>query len=119
MLCFFAIRATYACWVSGYLESVHMHLTRRNLLKIGAAGILGAQLAPLLEATPTRRARAKSVIFLHQYGGPSHLDTFDMKPDTTEQIRGIYRPIRTSAPGITICEKLPRMAPHMDKVALI
>jgi hypothetical protein len=96
-----------------------MQLTRRNVLQIGAAGFLGSHLAPLLEATPTRRARAKSVIFLHQYGGPSHLDTFDMKPDTAEQIRGIYRPISTSAPGISICEKLPHMAPHMDKVTLI
>ena len=42
-----------------------------------------------------------------------------MKPETAEQIRGIYRPIRTSAPGISICEKLPHMAPHMDKVTLI
>src|SRR6266404_2229113 len=96
-----------------------MHMTRRTLLQIGAAGFLGAQLAPLLEATPPRRARAKSVIFLHQYGGPSQLDTFDMKPETPPEFRGIYRPIRTSAPGIDICEMLPHMAPHMDKVTLI
>ena len=78
-----------------------MHLTRRTLLQIGAAGIFG----PLLLNPPahagrlTRRARAKSVIFLHQYGGPSHLDSFDMKPDTPPEFRGIYRPIQTSAPG--------------------
>src|ERR1019366_4409841 len=96
-----------------------MKMTRRNLLQIGAAGLFGSQLASVVEATRPRRARAKSVIFLHQYGGPSHLDTFDMKPDTTETIRGIYRPIRTSAAGINICEQLPHMAPHMDKVTLI
>lgn len=100
-----------------------MHLTRRALLEIGGLGLLGSQLAPLANAQPTtqgrRRARAKSVIFLHQYGGPSHLDTFDMKPGTPPEFRGIYRPIQTSAPGIQICEKLPRMAPHMDKVTLI
>src|ERR1017187_2832846 len=96
-----------------------MHMNRRTLLQIGAAGVLGSYLAPLLEATPPRRARAKSVIFLHQYGGLSHLDSFDMRPDTPPEFRGIYRPMRTSAPGIDICEMLPRMAPHMDKVTLI
>jgi hypothetical protein len=96
-----------------------MHTTRRNLLQIGAAGLLGAQLAPLLDAKPTRRARAKSIIFLHQYGGPSHLDSFDMKPGTPQEFRGVYRPIQTSAPGIQICEMLPRMAPLMDKVTLV
>src|SRR5260370_41455482 len=95
-----------------------MHLTRRKFLQIAAAGLFGSQLAPLLDATPPRRARAKSVIFLHQYGGPSHLDSFDMKPDTPPEFRGIYRPIRTSAPGIDICEKLPHLARHMDKVTL-
>ena len=89
-----------------------MQMTRRKLLEIGGLGLLGSQLAPLLDAgQPRRRARAKSVIFLHQYGGPSHLDTFDMKPDTPPEFRGIYRPIQTSAPGIQICEMLPRMAP--------
>jgi hypothetical protein len=96
-----------------------MHLTRRNFLHIGAAGLFGSALAPFLEATPPRRARARSVIFLHQYGGPSHLDTFDMKPDTPPEFRGIYRPIPTSVPGIQICQMLPHMAPHMDKVTLV
>src|SRR6516165_4404773 len=96
-----------------------MHMTRRQLLQIGAAGLFGSQLAAYLEATPPRRARAKSVIFLHQYGGPSHLDSFDMKPDTPPEFRGIYRPIRTSAPGIEICEKLPHLALQMDKVTLV
>ncbi len=99
-----------------------MRLTRRTLLQIGAAGIFGTlPLTPPARAgrLAGRRARAKSVIFLHQYGGPSHLDSFDMKPDTPPEFRGIYRPIQTSAPGIQICEMLPRMAPHMDKVALV
>ena len=97
-----------------------MHLTRRALLEIGGLGLLGSQLAPFADAQPTpqgrRRARAKSVIFLHQYGGPGHLDTFDMKPGTPPEFRGIYRPIQTSAPGIQICEKLPRMAPYSAPV---
>jgi len=100
-----------------------MQMNRRTLLQIGAAGVLGAlPLTPPADAGGSpgrRRARAKSVIFLHQYGGPSHLDTFDMKPETPPEFRGIYRPIQTSAPGIQICEKLGRMAPHMDKVTLV
>ena len=99
-----------------------MQLSRRKLLQIGAAGVFGAlPFAPPANAggSPRRRARAKSTIFLHQYGGPSHLDSFDMKPASPPEFRGIYRPIQTSAPGIQICEKLGRMAPHMDKVTLI
>src|SRR5437870_493546 len=66
-----------------------------------------------------RRARGRSVILLHQYGGPSDVDTFDMKPGTPPEFRGIYRPMQTAAPGIQICEKLSRLAPHMDKVTLV
>jgi hypothetical protein len=97
-------------------------LTRRRLLQVGGLGLLGWNLPQLLAATqttPGRRARAKSVIFLHQFGGPSHHDTFDMKPDAPEEIRGEYRPIATSAPGISICDHLPRMAQVMNKVSVI
>jgi len=95
-------------------------LTRRRLLQVGGLGLLGSLLPGALDGSqPRRRARAKSVIFLHQYGGPSHPDTFDMKPDAPEQVRGQYRPIRSSAPGIVVCEKLPRMARVMDKVTLV
>src|SRR5205085_2414534 len=92
----------------------------RSLLKIGALGLVGAQ-ALSAGALPTtrRRARAKSVIFLHQFGGPSHVDTFDMKPHATAEIRGEYHPIRSSAPGILVCDRLPRTARVMDKVTLI
>ena len=62
---------------------------------------------------------AKSVIFLHQFGGPSHVDTFDMKPAAPAEVRGEYSAVRTSAPGIQICDRLPRMARLMDKVTLI
>src|SRR5438309_2339539 len=96
-------------------------VTRRRLLQIGGAGLFGSLLPGLLEAGAARprRARAKSVIFLHQYGGPSHLDSFDMKPDIPEQFRGKYRPVRTSASGIVVSEVLPRTARVMDKVTLI
>jgi hypothetical protein len=93
-------------------------LSRRNLLKIGALSLLGPGTLAAAPST-TRRARAKSVIFLHQYGGPSHVDTFDMKPNTPAEIRGEYRPIQSSAPGILVCDRLPRTARVMDKVTLI
>jgi hypothetical protein len=96
--------------------------TRRRLLQIGGLGLLGLNLpafAAASQAVGRLRARAKSIIFLHQYGGPSHLDTFDMKPNAPDQIRGEYRPISSNVPGIQVCERLPHMARIMDKVTLI
>src|SRR5947209_8146026 len=94
-------------------------LTRRRLLQIGGLGLFG--LPQLLRAgeRSSRRPRARSVIFLHQYGGPSHIDTFDMKPDAPAEVRGQYRPMPSSLVGVPICEKLPRMARVMDKVTLV
>src|SRR5437588_5608522 len=106
------------CCASG--QQARRTLTRRRLLQIGGLGLFGSLLPELLQASSSpRRRRAKSVIFLHQFGGPSHHDTFDMKPEAPEQVRGQYRPIRSSAPGILVCEKLPRMAGVMDKVTLV
>jgi hypothetical protein len=65
------------------------------------------------------KARAKSVIFLYQFGGPSQLETFDMKPDAPEGIRGLHKPISSNVPGIQVSERLPRMAKVMDKVTLV
>ena len=61
----------------------------------------------------------RSCIFLFYYGGPSHIDTYDMKPNAPAEIRGDFRPISTKVPGLQICEHLPRMAQVMDKVAVI
>ncbi len=94
---------------------------RRSLLQVGGLGLLGLNMPRLLRAEGKKGppARAKSVIFLYQFGGPSHLDTFDPKPDAPDGIRGPYRAISTSAPGIEICEKLPRTATVMDRVSLL
>ncbi len=76
--------------------------TRRDLLRLGGAGMLGVSLPQLLRAAEkggTPKARAKAVIFLHQFGGPSHHDTFDMKPNAPAEIRGEYKPIATSRSG--------------------
>ena len=57
------------------------------------------------------------MVFLH--GGPSHLDTYDMKPDAPVEFRGEFRPIHTNVPGIDICELMPRQAQIMDKLAIL
>src|SRR5262245_36291759 len=103
--------------------------SRRHLLKIGGLGLLGLSFPKLLQAEEARnpepetrnglRARAKSVIFLYQFGGPSHIDMFDLKPDAPENIRGLHKPIATKADGIAISERLPRLARVMDKITLI
>jgi len=96
------------------------HLSRRSLLTISTLGFAGLALGKADAAgTTRRRTRARSVIFLHQFGGPSHLDTFDMKPQAPAEVRGQYRPIRTSATDIHVCDRLPRMARVMDKVTLV
>jgi hypothetical protein len=59
------------------------------------------------------------VILLHQFGGPSHVDTFDMKPAAPDAVRGEFRPIATRTPGIVVCDRLPRVAQVVDKFALV
>jgi hypothetical protein len=95
-------------------------VSRRELLRVGALSVGGLSLPTLLRAETTRpRRRARSAIILFLSGGPSHLDTWDMKPDAPEEIRGTFRPASTRVPGIQICEHLPRMAQVMDKCAII
>jgi hypothetical protein len=96
-------------------------LTRRALIQVGTAGIAGLNLPTLLRAAENTglRARAKHVIFLHQFGGPSHLDTFDMKPDAPSGIRGEFKPIATHQPGLSVSEHLPRFATVVDRFAQV
>ena len=99
-----------------------LHVSRRQALKVGGAGMLGLNMPGLLEAaekTTVIKPRAKRVIFLFQWGGPSPIDMFDMKPDAPDDIRSPYRPIQTSLPGLHVCEHLPKMAKLMEKVTLI
>src|SRR5438876_3891166 len=96
--------------------------SRRHLLKVGGLGLLGLTLPKVLWAEAQKNgpmARAKSVIFLYQFGGPSHIDMFDMKPEAPEGIRGSHKPVSSKADGIAISEHLPRLAKAMDKVTLI
>ena len=97
-------------------------ISRRRLLQVGGLGLLGLNLPTILRGEALGRGprpRAKSVIFLYQFGGPSHHETFDMKPEAPEGIRGLHKPMASNVPGIQISEYLPRMARVMDKVTLI
>jgi hypothetical protein len=95
--------------------------SRRTLLRAGTAGIAGLNLASWLAAAEKSglRPRARHLIFLHQFGGPSHIDTFDMKPDAPDGIRGEFGPIATRQPGLTITEHLPRFATVLDRFAQV
>jgi Protein of unknown function (DUF1501) len=92
---------------------------RRTILRVGGAGLLGLTLPQLLRASGTRKARTKSVIFLHQYGGPGQHETFDMKPDAPAEVRGSFKPIATRVRGLQVCEMLPRVADVADKLTVI
>ena len=95
---------------------------RRKLLQIGGLGLLGLTTPKLLRAAEQASSlpvRAKSIIFLYQFGGPSHLDTFDLKPDAPEGIRSRFGSIPSAMPGVPVCEHLPQTAKVLDKVTLI
>jgi hypothetical protein len=93
-------------------------------LRAGGLSLFGSLTLPrLLQAAaegPARpRARARSIILVNLFGGPSHLDMFDMKPDAPAEVRGEFRPVATSVPGLHICEHMPRIARWMHKATLI
>jgi Protein of unknown function (DUF1501) len=100
-------------------------VSRRGMLKAGLAGMAGLSLPALLQA----RARAaeegrgmksrKSVILLWMAGGPSHIDTFDPKPERPWQNRGPFGVTSTRLPGVVLCEHLPKMAAMLDRYTII
>jgi hypothetical protein len=99
-------------------------LTRRRLLQFGAASYLGLNLGGLWRAQvsiPTRSSAnpVRACILVFYYGGPSHLDTYDLKPNAPAEVRGEFRPISTTVPGLHVCEHLPHMARVMHKVAVV
>lgn len=99
---------------------------RRDLLKIGGLSVLGLnqwQLEQLRAAqsvdSPAGKHRRNSCVFLFLFGGPSHIDLWDMKPNAPDQVRGDFTPTNTSVPGIDICEHLPMLSKSMDKICLM
>jgi len=97
-------------------------MDRRNFLSIGAFGA-GLTLADVLRAkaasTPSLAASPKAAVMVYLPGGPSHIDTYDPKPDAPAEFRGEFKPIPTSVPGVRICEHLPLTAKLFDKLAVV
>src|SRR6188768_244352 len=97
---------------------------RRDFLRVGALGIgaMGLNLSGYLRmsaAGEVAKATAKSAIFINLTGGPSHMDTFDLKPDSPSEVRGKFNPIKTNVPGVEISEHLPNLAKCADKFAIL
>jgi hypothetical protein len=102
-------------------------ISRRSFLRIGAFGA-GLTLADALRlraqtpgapATGSPSRHARSAIMVYLGGGPSHIDTYDLKPDAPVEFRGEFKPIDTNVPGVQICEHFPRQAKMWDKFAVI
>ena len=98
-------------------------LTRRELIQVGGTGLLGLTLPGILAAeeggAKFSAGRAKSVIFLFLFGGPSQLETFDLKPEARREIRGPFQPIPCRTPDLRISEHLGRLAAISDKFSVI
>jgi hypothetical protein len=97
--------------------------SRRELLQRTAVGGLGITLPALLQAESQRPANFKCtadhLVLIFLDGGPPQLDTWDMKPDAPPEVRGEFKPIPSSLPGVPVCELLPNLAPHMHRCALV
>jgi len=99
--------------------------SRRSVLKAGALGFLGLGLDDLfrlrsLAGSPSKgSSKARNCILIWLAGGASHIDTFDPKPDAPADVRGEFKPIATSVPGLQLSEVLPNLAKIMDRVTLI
>ena len=102
---------------SAFLDGVQ----RRRFLQMGAIGIGGLALPDLLRARALAKTNTKprAVIMVVLAGGPSHLDSYDLKPGAPTDIRGEFQPISTNVPGFDICEEMPLQAKIADKLALV
>lgn len=96
-------------------------IPRRDFLRIGGLAIGGLSLADLLraEAKAGSAATGKSIVNIFLGGGPTHMDTFDLKPDAPKEYRGEFRPIQTKSEGLEICELMPELASVGDKFSVV
>lgn len=99
-------------------------ISRREMMRVGGLSLLGGMSLPLQQLAAANGATgpsgpAKSVILLNLFGGPPHIDMFDLKPQAPVSVRGEFKPISTCLPDVQICELLPLTAQVMDRVTLI
>lgn len=97
-------------------------VARRDFLKAGSLGLAGLNLASFLrmsEGGELRQGKATSAIFINLAGGPSHMDTFDLKPNAPVEFRGEFRPIATNVPGFEFCEHMPILATMADRITAV
>src|SRR5438552_2955896 len=104
-------------------------MTRREMLRARGLGLFGLGLADYLRLSDAQGntkpklhgsfGRAKACILLYLYGSPSQLETFDMKPDAPVEIRGEFKPIASSVPGLPVCELLPNLAKQMHLTTVV
>ena len=107
--------------IFGERQSFCDGISRRNFLKIGGLAMGGMSLPQLLRAESLAGARAtgKSIINIYLPGGPTHMDTFDLKPNAPKEYRGEFSPIASNVPGFEFCELMPELAKIADKFSII
>ena len=103
--------------MSHLLSDTNLSISRRDFLRAGTATALAAAIPARLQASAPTTADA--CIFLMLTGGPSHLDTFDPKPNAPSTVRGPFRPIPTRVPGMQVSELFPKMAAAADRFSLV
>ena len=97
-------------------------LNRRTFLRLGGLAAFGLSLPQYLKAmadAPGAKAKAKRCILLWMQGGPSHIDSFDPKPDAPAEIRGEFGTVPTTLPGVRFADPLPMLAQQTDRLAVI
>lgn len=96
-------------------------LNRRSALRVGGASLFGLSFPQFLAAAekPVRKAKVKSIIFLHQWGGPGQHETFDPKPEAPDNVRGWFGATKTKIPGVIFGEKIPKLAAMADKLTVV
>src|SRR5438045_8888133 len=97
-------------------------VSRRTFIRLGGLAAFGLGLPQFLQArehAPLAKVKAKRCILLWMQGGPSHIDTFDPKPDAPAEIRGEFGTVATTLPGVRFAEPLPMLAQQTDLLAVI
>src|SRR5438552_1714017 len=94
-------------------------ITRRDFLRAGYLGSLTLPTLLRLRAEGTGQRAPRSVIMVCLFGGPSHIDMYDMKPDAPDGIRGDFKSVHSNVPGFDMCEYMPLQAKIADKLAVV